>query len=334
MHCPSICLMYLRSAYTTLLLFAAHIAQIQNRTPLSEIDSIQHILQDGTVISTQERVVNSCNFRKWNKLLSIIHAHEAQDLGQRYCMYCKTTTTGFPLGDHGLLRHRTTSICITTRGQRSRWSPPFVGEKITDMLIAVLNTCTTEECEEEEDVLMPENAHFAVLCVSRGGCAAQGSLVALRWKVAAAVNTITMARVLKSGSGVKIGAFYVFWYDAQLLPLSKPQPRVQHGPSELCTSLILHLDLSRLTWVLSVGAVSSYPQLFGSHLSTHLGSAESERRISMVSAFNEGLLFIGHWDMIKRVGWRDFNGLVVPPQRETTLVQQPRYGLYLSCGGA
>jgi hypothetical protein len=27
---------------------------------------------------------------------------------------------------------------------------------VTDMLIAVLNTCTTEECEEEEDVLMPE----------------------------------------------------------------------------------------------------------------------------------------------------------------------------------
>jgi hypothetical protein len=33
----------------------------------------------------------------------------------------------------------------------------------------------------------------------------------------------------------------------------------------------------------------------------------------MVSAFNEGLLFIGHWDMIKRVGWEDFIGLVIPP---------------------
>ncbi|KAJ7789728.1 Metallo-dependent phosphatase-like protein [Mycena olivaceomarginata] len=213
MHCPSICLMYLRSAYTTLSLFAAHIAQIQNRTPLSEIDSIQHILQDGTVISTQERVVNSnttpanantncyctqigcfhkpptqglmcdilwsdltedfgsektvdsflrnhvcgcssfstyqaaCNFRKWNKLLSIIHAHEAQDLGPQQ-RASPSVITVFSAPNYLNM--------YNNKGAAIKWSPPFVGEKITDMLIAVLNTCTTEECEEEEDVLMPE----------------------------------------------------------------------------------------------------------------------------------------------------------------------------------
>ncbi|KAJ7897638.1 serine/threonine protein phosphatase 2B [Mycena olivaceomarginata] len=112
----------------------------------------------------------ACNFLERNNLLSIIRAHEAQDSGYR--MYRKTKTTGFPSvmtifsapNYLDVYNNKAAVINLITVPHPYwlpnfmdvfTWSLPFVGEKITDMLVAVLNTCTKEELEEE-DVPMPE----------------------------------------------------------------------------------------------------------------------------------------------------------------------------------
>ncbi|KAJ7486665.1 Metallo-dependent phosphatase-like protein [Mycena latifolia] len=122
----------------------------------------------------------ACNFLERNNLLSIIRAHEAQDSGYR--MYRKTKTTGFPSlmtifsapnyldmynNKAAVIKYENNVMNIRQFNYSPHpywlpnfmdvftWSLPFVGEKITDMLVAVLNTCTKEELEDEEDVPMP-----------------------------------------------------------------------------------------------------------------------------------------------------------------------------------
>ncbi|KAF7369893.1 Serine/threonine-protein phosphatase [Mycena sanguinolenta] len=117
----------------------------------------------------------ACNFLERNNLLSIIRAHEAQDSGYR--MYRKTKTTGFPSvmtifsapnyldvynNKAAVIKYENNVMNIRQFNYSPHpywlpnfmdvftWSLPFVGEKITDMLVAVLNTCTKEELEEEE----------------------------------------------------------------------------------------------------------------------------------------------------------------------------------------
>lgn len=116
----------------------------------------------------------ACAFLNKNNLLSVIRAHEAQDAGYR--AYLETKTTGFPSvmtifsapnyldaynNKAAVLKYEQNVLNIRQYKASPHpywlpnfmdiftWSLPFVGEKITDMLIAILNICTKEELEED-----------------------------------------------------------------------------------------------------------------------------------------------------------------------------------------
>ncbi|KAL4074387.1 Metallo-dependent phosphatase-like protein [Scleroderma yunnanense] len=118
----------------------------------------------------------ACKFLERNGLLGIVRGHEAQDSG--YMMYRKTPTKKFPSvitvfsapnyldvyhNRGAVIKYANKNITIRQFNSSSHpywlpnfmdaftWSLPFVGAKITEMLLAILATCSPEELEETED---------------------------------------------------------------------------------------------------------------------------------------------------------------------------------------
>lgn len=135
----------------------------------------------------------ACQFLERNNLLSIIRAHEAQDQGYR--MYRKTRTTGFPSvmtifsapnyldvynNKAAVLKYENNVMNIRQFNCTPHpywlpnfmdvftWSLPFVGEKVTDMLISLLSICSKEELEDESasSAASPAAATAAILANS------------------------------------------------------------------------------------------------------------------------------------------------------------------------
>jgi len=129
----------------------------------------------------------ACTFLERNRLLSIIRSHQTQDAG--YHLYRKTRATGFPavmtffsapnyLDEHrnkgAILRYQSNILNVQQFSSKGAphpywlpnfmdaftWSLPFVSEKITEMVVALMNTCSQEVMEksnQESMIVSPES---------------------------------------------------------------------------------------------------------------------------------------------------------------------------------
>ncbi|KAK5627410.1 hypothetical protein RRF57_003125 [Xylaria bambusicola] len=167
----------------------------------------------------------ACNFLEKNNLLSIIRAHEAQDAGYR--MYRKTRTTGFPSvmtifsapnyldvynNKAAVLKYENNVMNIRQFNCTPHpywlpnfmdvftWSLPFVGEKITDMLIAILSTCSEEELRQPDTPSTTTGPHSPPLASPAADASLEARKRAVKNKILAIGRMSRVFNVLREES--------------------------------------------------------------------------------------------------------------------------------------